>query len=199
MESIRKSLIYLLFASVSFILLCFFWQHNQHNSVPKDKEFAYARVAVLDGNRLKKSAKCFKVHEKINDDLTNVLGEIRKFESEARKQHNKFHNDKKLSQEQKTREISRLEAKWAQISVKYASKIQSIKEIENTLTKLIQGKINYVLNTIAKSFRLDIIINKEVHDSVIIFYNSNKIDITDIVIQELDKILPDIDLKKISK
>jgi Skp family chaperone for outer membrane proteins len=153
----------------------------------------FANVVVLDGERLKQ-AKCFRSHEEISGMLADVLARIRKSEADIKSQHDKLRNDKKLSQKQRAKEVSRLEARWSKISGQYNSEIQHIKEKDSALSKLIQDKMKKVIEAIAKSRGADIVINKVANDFLVVFHSSDDVEITDEVIQRLDEELPNIDL-----
>jgi Skp family chaperone for outer membrane proteins len=155
-----------------------------------------AKVAVLDGERLKQ-AKCFRSNEKISGMLADVLANIRKSESEIREQHNSLRNDKKLSQKQRAKDVSRLEAKWSKMSERYNLEIQRIKEKDSALNKLIQRKMGRVIETIARETGLSVVVSKVANDSLVVFYNTKNVDITDEVIRRLDEELPNIDLESL--
>ena len=55
------------------------------------------------------------------------------------------------------------------------------------------------INNLAKSVKLDIVINKGSHDMINVFYNSKNIDITDIVIKNLNEVIPTVNLKELAK
>ena len=169
---------------------------NQNINV-KSKNFETMKLAVLDGTKLKASAKCFKAHDRVANMINDVLSRMKKSESDIKAEYEKVRNDKNLTQKQRVKDIAKIEAKWANISAKYNAEVQSIKNTDFLLSSYIQKKLDYVIQMIAKSAKLNVILNKGTRDSISVFYNSKNIDITDLVIQKLDEILPDVNLKEI--
>jgi Skp family chaperone for outer membrane proteins len=155
------------------------------------------KIAVLDGARLKQDAKCFRAHDEISDRITNVLSRIRKSEAEFKDQHEKLGDNKKLSQRQRAIEISKLEMRWAKISEQYKSEMLLIREKEIALSKLIQRKVDQAIRSVAEPLNIEIVINKTVSDFLVVFYNSDKVEITDDVIRKLDEELPSVDLESV--
>jgi Skp family chaperone for outer membrane proteins len=164
-----------------------------------DLNFSTVKLAVLDGEKLKSSAKCFESHEKIAKMFADVLAKMRKSEGDIKMEYDKVKNNQKLSQKQKTREMSKIEVKWAELSAKYNSEIQAIRNTDMKVTERIQATVTKVIDRIANAAKLSTVINKGTRDSISVFYNSSDIDITDVVIKELDNELPSINLEEMKK
>jgi Skp family chaperone for outer membrane proteins len=163
------------------------------------KSFEIFKIGVLDGEKLKSTAICFKSHERIAEAVTALLSKIQKAESQTKSAYEKVKNDQNLSSNEKNKELSRIETKWKRISSQYNSEMQSIKNSDIKLSDLIQMKLLYVIETVAKFLNLNLILNKSSGNMLNVFYNSKDIDVTDLIIQKLDEILPNIDLEELEK
>ena len=89
-----------------------------------------------------------------------------------------------------------MDKKWKILSTDYSKAMRKEKELDAKLTDYIQNKVLQVISNIAKKFKIDIVINKGSQNMTHVFYNNNNIDITDIVINELNKIIPTVNLKE---
>lgn len=156
-------------------------------------------IAVLDGQRLKHSATCFKAHEKLSQLMSSVFSRVRDSEDKIKSEYDKIKSDTSLPQKQKLKDIAKIEAKWSDLSSKYNSEIQSIKDTDLKLTEYIQSTLNNVIESISKSLKLSIVLSKGTKDSILVFYNVKEIDVTDLVIQKMNEVLPEVNLKELSK
>ncbi|MDR1333419.1 MAG: OmpH family outer membrane protein [Holosporales bacterium] len=156
-------------------------------------------VAVVDGGKLKATAKCFSAHEKIASMFSDVFAKIRDSENAMKKEYEAVKNNSKLSQKQRDKEISKIEAKWSAESAKYNAAIQDVRNLEAKLADRIQKEVLSTVQSIAKSMNVDIVVNKLSRDMLSIFYHTHEVDITDIVIKKLDEILPEINLEEVRK
>jgi Skp family chaperone for outer membrane proteins len=167
------------------------------SSSKKHSQCPYPGIAVLDGQKLKNSATCFKSHEKLAEMLSDILSKIRESETKIKAAYEKIKDDPKLSQKQKLKDIAKIEAKWADISAKYNSEIQIVKNADLKLSEYIQSKLSDVIKAIAKSLKLYVVLSKGTKDALLVFYNANGLDITDLVIQKMNEILPEVALKEL--
>ena len=154
-------------------------------------------IAVIDGGELKSKAKCFELHKQIDKQLNEVFGRIRESELKFKEDYNKIRNNKKLSSKQRQREISKLEVKLQSISTHYNNEIQNIRQLNFRLGNYIQRNLNCIIKDIAKCENYCTVLNKETADTIIVFYNNPKIDITSKVIQFLDTKLKTLNLNNI--
>jgi Skp family chaperone for outer membrane proteins len=156
-------------------------------------------VAVIDGEKLKATAKCFTAHEKVASKFSSVLARIRDAENMMKKEYETIKNNGTLSQKQRAKDISKIESRWASESAKYNAEIQTIRNIDAKLTERIQQTVLETVKSIARSSGIDIVVNKWSRDMMSVFYNSSDIDITDLVIKKLDEILPETHLAEVQK
>ncbi|MDR2666907.1 MAG: OmpH family outer membrane protein [Holosporales bacterium] len=158
------------------------------------KNFDGLRLAVLDGERLKAEAICFKSHEKIAQMVADVLSKVKESESQIKEEYEKIKSSKKLTQEQKLSETAKIEAKWNTVFTRYNAEIQSIRNKDLLLSEHIQRKLTSIIDAITRSAKLDVVVNKGNRDIILVFHNSKDIDITDLVICRLNKEVPSVDI-----
>lgn len=161
----------------------------------KLENFDVARIGVLDGVRLKQEAKCFKAHVEVSQMVTDLVSKIRVSEKQFQNSYNEIKKNSKLTLSAKNSEQAKLESKWKSLSRKYNDEMQNIRNIDLKITDMTQTKLFLILETIAKSLKLNLILNKTSDDKLNVFYTSKDIDITDLVIKEMDKALPNIKLE----
>lgn len=174
---------------------CFSGGNNDVNQ----KKFNVARIGVLDGERLKAEALCFKSHEKIADMVSALLSKIREASTTMKETYESVKKDKSLPTEKRNAKLAKIEMAWAADSARYNTEMQDIRNLDMKLTEFIQNKLMDIIASFAKSAKVDIIVNKGSRDMLNVFYNSRSIDITDIIIKKLNKIIPTVDLKELSK
>ncbi len=153
-------------------------------------------IVVIDGEKLKSQAKCFKMQEKLALELSEVLSKLRELEDETKGEFVKVKNNKKMDDTQKSRENIKIEEKWKEQSSKYMDKISKIKEIDVKVTTKIQSILDKVIEKISRDLKIKLVVNKSAQDGTAVIYNDPVIDITSKVIKMLDKELPNVDLKE---
>ena len=191
MFSLRNILITIVaFASVvsSFVL------SHKNTKAPKCSGF---NIAIIDGQKLKSTAKCFKGHDKLAEKLSGLVTELRKFESEIRKMSQDVKSNKKLSAKQKDNERNRIEQRWNKVASSYLNKVQDIRNKDSKLSELIQSKLTKIIELIARLQNIDIVLSKCSQESINVFYNKPEYDITDIIINQLDKEISDINIEEL--
>lgn len=174
------------------LVLCVNFLRSDTASVKKN--FDGLRLAVLDGERLKAEAICFKSHEKIAQMVADVLSKVKESESQIKEEYEKIKSSKKLTQEQKLSETAKIEAKWNTVFTRYNAEIQSIRNKDLLLSEHIQRKLTSIIDAITRSAKLDVVVNKGNRDIILVFHNSKDIDITDLVICRLNKEVPSVDI-----
>jgi Skp family chaperone for outer membrane proteins len=188
-----------LFAAVCLLLLTtsiLLINYIQNDTFTK-KNFDELRLAVLDGERLKMEAKCFESHEKIAQMISDVLSRVKKSEWQIKDEYEKIKSNKKLTHEQRLSDIAKIEAKWKTLSAQYNAEIQSIRSKDLLLSKYIQEKLTSIIESISRSAKLNVVINKGNREIAFVFHNSEDIDITDLVIKKLDEEIPNVDINEI--
>ncbi|MBR1479865.1 MAG: OmpH family outer membrane protein [Alphaproteobacteria bacterium] len=184
-------------SGVAVVAACFVNDLLRRDDELSPRKFDATRAAILDGDRLKAEALCFKGHEKISDMLSELIGKVRKGEDETKKAYDAIKNDTSLSAEKRNGELAKIELKWKDVSIGYAAKIQELKKLDLKLSDLVQEKLDEVVRGVAETAELDIVLNKRTQNLLNVFYSTDNIDITDIVIKRLDEILPSVDLERL--
>lgn len=152
----------------------------------------YPHIAILNGMLLKKNAKCFNLHNEIENRRSEILHNLNKEEMKIKQEFKQITQNKKLNTTKKQLHILELEKKWKNTVQTYDNKLQNVKDLENKLTATIQSSLDKILNKIAKQLSITTILNKETELVTFVFFNKENIDITNLVIDELDK---DLNLK----
>ena len=182
--------IFMFFVILGGIAIYEYVHINSHTA-----NFDVARIGVLDGERLKLEAKCFKAHGEISQMVADLVSKIRGTEKQFKNSYNEVKKNSKLTLSAKNSELAKLESKWKSLSRKYNEEIQNIRNMDLKIAEITQNKLFSILESIAKSLKLNLILNKTSDDKLNVFYTSKDIDITDLVIKKMDEVLPNINLE----
>lgn len=179
--------------AVSIAVACYI---SGKNPEINPKNFEVLRIGVIDSVRLKAEAKCFRTHDEIAKRILELLVKIREISTQMQDKSARIKQDKKLKQKQKQSQLMQIEKKWRIQSTKYGNAMQKERNFDKKLTDYIQSNVLQIVENIAKSSKIDIVINKGSQNMIHIFYNKENVDITGIVIDELNRTIPTIDLKE---
>ena len=189
---------YLLLGLVSVcVLVAIMVAPRVGRDTPKQRSFDAVKIGVIDAERLKSEAKCFRSHDKVATLVSDLLSEIHKKELQIKNSYETIKKDAKLNIKAKNKELSKIESKWSELSISYNKRMQSIKDLDLKISELVQSKLKDVLDSISRSYKLNIILNKGSKDVTNVFYVSKNMDITNIVIDKMNKVLPEIDLEEL--
>ena len=194
MIKIKNSILYLSLICISlsilyFIIISLYKDH--HN------EIYYSNIAVIDSVKLKKNALCFKTHDQIAKNLSNVMDRMRKSEMDIKKEYDDLKNRKKLSKKERKLELERIENKWNTLSSKYNDEIHDIKNLDLKLSDFLQKKIHDVIKNIAYEKNIQIVLNSQIQNNIVVFFMSKSIDITDLVVRKLNEVQPNVNLSEL--
>jgi Skp family chaperone for outer membrane proteins len=164
-------------------------KNNNPNIQPATK------IAILDSRKLKTEALCFKALKELESRLTDVITRMKEEENKAKAEYEKIRNDK--NKKERIRNIEKNEEKWRQTTAKLTAEIQEIQTIDEKLSATIKKKLDEAVETVAKKYRIDIVLNDRIIDVISVFYASKASDITDSVIGELNRVIPSINLDKL--
>jgi Skp family chaperone for outer membrane proteins len=172
-------------------LLCFFW-YTTHSILPKSSEL---RVAVIDSDRLKKQAKPFKdVHDILEREHAKAHEEILSNENQLRKEFERIKSEKNSSIAQTQK--AKLDKKVEELEKKLQKKKGRLEKHVNALAAQLEETVFSVIKAIAAKRDINLIINSTINETRVIFYTENRFDITDDVIKDLEKRLPQLVLPK---
>lgn len=193
-EAKNKTLISIV-AGVVLITGAIFFMSSQRSAL--DLDDSGVKIVAIDSDRLKSKAKVFKVQAKLEDRLNTVILKMQDAERNIRKDYEALKKYKQSETLQKQREMERLGEKWSDISNTYKSEIQKIKQAEDKVVEIIEQKLMKVIDEFAKINKIDMIINSKTRESIVLFYSSKEVDITDIIIKKLDKEISDKDAEEL--
>lgn len=170
---------------------------SERKSAIGSRNFEVLRIGVIDSIRLKTESKCFREHDKVAERILKLLAGIRKLSIQLSDKSMNIKHDKKLKARQKQSQLNKLNKEWQLKSTEYSKAMRKEKDLDKKLTDYIQNHTFKIIENVARKLKIDIVINKGSQDMVHVFYNSQNIDMTDIVIDELNKIIPTVDLKEL--
>ena len=151
------------------------------------------KIAVVDGDRLKKESKPFKAvrdiliaeqskaHEEIIPIETMLLKEQENIKSVAKKNGEKA---KKLKAE--------FDIRVAELEQKMQKKRAVLDKQANHLSTMIEESVFAIINQIAKEQNISVIFNSTIDEKRSIFFVEQRLDLTDAVINALNKQLNNI-------
>ncbi len=191
----------IIFASVAFFaIFIVFLIVKTSGIVNNEKQINFTpatNIAIINSSRLKAEALCFKTHEKLDEMLSEVISKMHDSEISAKSEYDKTKNNKSLSKKQLAKNIEKIEENWSRISTKYKQEVQNIKTMDSNLSKMLQKKLDKVISKIAKTYKIDVIINNQIRDTISVFYASKNVDITDLIIDGLNKTISSVNLEEL--
>ncbi len=195
--SLRVDLSKVIVMSCIAILLAVFTMIISSSLNHTDSFVSATRIAVLDSGRLKAEATCFKGRETLENMLSSVITKMRDSEIKAKNDYEKVKNDKTLTKKQIAKSIEKIEEDWAEISKQYKKEMEEIRKIDLKLSNLLQEKLDKVIEEISNKYKIDIVLNNQIKDTISTFYFTKNVDITSIVIKKLNHIISDVNLEKL--
>ena len=182
--------------AVAVVVVSYF---AEYKNTKETKDFDVLRIGIVDGTRLKQEAKCFETHRNVAEKVAKVLVVIREDSEKMRKQMDEIKKNKKLNEKQRRLKINALDIKWREKAKSYNKQMRDIKDLDKKLVSYIQDRLLQIIEDIAKSEKIDVVLNKGTIDIIHVFYNRKTIDMTDVVIGKLNTTIPTIDLKELDK
>jgi Skp family chaperone for outer membrane proteins len=196
----RKNLAVLLISSiVAVAVLISILIKILHYNVEKQEIRPITRIAVINSTRLKSEALCFRANDKLEAMLSDVIARMHDSESKAKAEYEKTKNDRTLEKKQMSKKIEQIEEDWNKVSQKYKKEVESIKKMDANLSNMLQEKLNDVIINIVKKYKIDIVFNTRILDTISVFYAARNIDITDIVIKSLNRVIPNVDMERLKQ
>jgi Skp family chaperone for outer membrane proteins len=153
------------------------------------------KIAILDSGRLKAEALCFKALKELESRLTDVISRMKEEENKAKAEYEKIRNGK--DKKERIKNIEKNEEKWRQTAAELTGEIQEIRSMDEKLSTTIKKKLDEAVETVAKRHGIDVVLNDRIIDVVSVFYSNKASNITDPVVNELNKIMPSIDLNEL--
>ncbi|MDP3372452.1 MAG: OmpH family outer membrane protein [Candidatus Paracaedibacteraceae bacterium] len=158
------------------------------------------KIAVVDGDRLKKEAAPFQVvrqlllaeQTKAHEEILPIETELVKEQQEIRLQAKKHPEAAKKRREEFDKKVVELEQRTQKIRTK-------LDKQANELSGTIQETVFLIINEIAKKEKVNLVLNMTIDDKRAVFFVENRMDLTDTVISETNKRLKNIKLPTISE
>jgi Skp family chaperone for outer membrane proteins len=193
----RKFIVLLTSSIVGAVALILVLRVFLRNSEDRQEIRPVTRIAVIDSARLKSEALCFKAHSKLESMLSDVISRMHDSESKAKAAYEKTKNDKTLGKKQMSKKIEQIEEEWSKISQEHKKEVESIKKMNINLSNILQKKLNGIITNVARKCNIDAVFNTQILDTISVFYAVKSIDITDIVIGNLNRVIPNVDMERL--
>jgi Skp family chaperone for outer membrane proteins len=183
----------ILVVSIFVLIFTVFFQNGEE----RQEIHPITRIAVIDSARLKAEALCFKSHDKLEDMLSDLISKMHDSEIKAKSEYEKTKNDKSLGKKQISKKIEQIEENWNKTSQEYKKEVEKIKKMNVNLANILQKNLDKVIVSVAKKYKIDVVFNSQIRDTISVFYATENVDITDIVIKNLNQIIPNVDMEKL--
>lgn len=170
---------------------------SNKDSIDSNNIVPATRIAVIDSSKLKAEATCFKGHEKLEIMLSSIIAKMRNSEIKAKNDYEKAKNSKTLTKKQIARAIEKIEEDWNEISKQYKKEVDEIRKMDIKLSAILQEKLDNVIKEIANKYKIDIVFNNQIRETISVFYATKNVDITNVVIKRLNNVISHIDLEKL--
>ncbi|MES2253116.1 MAG: OmpH family outer membrane protein [Pseudomonadota bacterium] len=161
---------------------------------------ANLKVAVVDGDRLKKEAKAFHTaNDILVAEQSKAHAEILPIESALSKEQDEIKREAKTDPENAKKRRIAFEERVAEVDKKVQKKRDVIYKQFTYLTETIQEMVFAIINEIAREQNISLVLNKTVDEKLAVFFVEKRMDLTGEVIAELDKRLKNIKLPEITE
>ena len=127
--------------------------------------------------------------------LSEVVIKMRNSEVEAKTNYEKVKGDKALSKKQIAQAIEKIEEDWNETSKQYKKEVENIKGMDLKLSSLLQNKLDKVIEDIASKYKIDVVINTQIKETISVFYANKTVDITGLVIKRLNSVIPHVGIQ----
>ncbi len=158
------------------------------------------RIAVVDGDRLKKESKSFRaVHDILITQQSKAHEEILPIESMLLKEQEEIRLEAKKNPESAKKRNDAFEMRVAELEQKMQKKRALLEKQRDFLSETIQGMVFSIINKISAKKNISIVINKTIDEKRSVFFVEERMDLTNEVIDELDSHLKNIKLPDIKE
>lgn len=158
------------------------------------------KIAVVDGDRLKKESKAFHaVHEMLVAEQNKAREEILPIESKLLKEQEEIRLESKKNPENAKKRNEAFAARVTELEHKMQKKKALLEKQSDFLSETIQEMVFSIINEISAEQNISIVLNKTVDEKRSIFFVEKRMDLTDKVIAELDRNLKRIKLPDIKE
>ncbi len=155
-------------------------------------------VAVIDGDRLKKDAVPFHtVNALFSKEQNRVIEEMSVFENELSKEHEEIKSEKNSAKAKKRK--AEFDIRVAELEQKMHKKRAHLLTIIDVMSKQLEDTVLAIIRELAAKRKINLVLNTIVAEKRSVFFNDDRLDLTDDVINLLNKRLANISLPKDDK
>ena len=155
-------------------------------------------VAVIDGDRLKRDAIPFhKVNTLFSKEQNRVIEEMSTFENELSKEHEDIKSEKNSAKAKKRKEV--FDIRVAELEQKMHKKREHLLRIIDVMSKQLEDTVLSIISEIATKRKINLVLNTIVAEKRSVFFSDDRLDLTNDVIDLLNKRLSNIALPKDDK
>jgi Skp family chaperone for outer membrane proteins len=178
---------FLALGSLLFVAIIFHKQFNERSSWPS--------VAIIDSLRVKeKSLPFLKIRELLEEQQSLMHKDIRNQEETLRKEYETIRTSLDPSSiVQKQRQS--FDKKITELREKLQQKQKILNQQFSKLTEKIEHELDQSIKELVERKGIQLVINSHVLEKQVVFFASQSLDITDEVIQSLDRKLPKLSLQ----
>lgn len=197
MIATKNKKIITILALVISTVTCGVYLWKNHKSVVL-REQPTAQIAIVNLSRIRNEAQSFiKFKELIERQYKIFHNEISNTQNELRKKYQEIKELEKTAKKPATELQKRkddLDHQVAELDKQVRTRKDKLSESFSIITSEIETTIRKIVNNIAHSKHLNLVFNATILDASVVLYSGEELDITDEVLQELDKQLPTVHL-----
>lgn len=155
-------------------------------------------VAVIDGDRLKRDAIPFhKVNTLFSKEQNRVIEEMSTFENELSKEHEDIKSEKNSAKAKKRKDA--FDIRVAELEQRMHKKREHLLRIIDIMSKQLEDTVLSIIREIAVKRKINLVLNTIVAEKRSVFFSDDRLDLTNDVIDLLNKRLANITLPKDDK
>lgn len=161
---------------------------------------AELKIAVVDGDRLKKEAIPFQtVRQMLMEEQTKAHQAILPIETQLVKEQEEIRALAKKEPEAAKKKREEFYKKVAELEQQTQKKRSVLDKQATYFTGMIEETVFTIINDIAKKEKISLVLNITIDEKRSVFFVENRMDLTETVIAEMNKRLKDIKLPTISE
>ncbi len=158
------------------------------------------KIAVVDGDRLKKESKSFRaVNDILIAEQSKAHAEILPIESMLLKEQEEIRLESKKNPEKAKKRNEAFGARVTELEQKMQKKRSLLEKQRDFLSDTIQDLVFSIITDISSKKNISIVLNKTIDEKRSVFFVEKRMDLTDEVIAELDRNLKNIKLPDIKE
>ncbi len=158
------------------------------------------KIAVVDGDRLKKESKSFRaVHDILIAEQSKAHEEILPIESMLLKEQEEIRLESKKNPEKAKKRNEAFAIRVTELEQKMQKKRSLLEKQRDFLSETIQELVFSIISEISAKENISVVLNKTIDEKRSVFFVEKRMDLTDDVIAKLDSHLKNIKLPDIKE